>query len=201
MYFERHIYDSPQQVLHQHHHVDHLEGDEAGEILSSISHHHHIAHNLIIIVLKKKKNNFTNFFPFMRQCKSKSNSLYRYWWWKRLCRWTSPPAALTWSPPRCSPGPRSPRQLGWWSPWSFPPWRHQFLFKYQLLSMSLYFVVNFNIFVLGDFILKHLNYKYANCYILKYMKYMHNISSNKGQLTIVKKPSLSSLYMKHSIKI
>ena len=62
MYFERHIYFSPQRVLHQHDHVDHLEGDEAGEILSSISHHHHIAHNLVIMVLKKKKTTSLAFF-------------------------------------------------------------------------------------------------------------------------------------------
>ena len=62
MYFERLIYHSPQQLLHQLDYVDHLEGNEAGEIFSSISHHHHIAHNLVIMVLKKKKNNFTNFF-------------------------------------------------------------------------------------------------------------------------------------------
>ena len=50
--------------------------------------------------------------------------------------------------------------------------------------MSLYFVVNFNIFVLGYFILKHLNH--AEIHV---KTEWINISSNKRQLTIVKKPS------------
>ena len=58
--------------------------------------------------------------------------------------------------------------------------------------MSLYFVVNFNIFVLGDFILKHLNHTEIHV-----KTEWINISSNKRQLTIVKKPSLSSLYNVH----
>ena len=58
--------------------------------------------------------------------------------------------------------------------------------------MSLYFVVNFNIFVLSYFILKHLNHTEIHVKT-EWIK----ISSNKRQLTIVKKPSLSSLYNVH----